>query len=44
MKKKGKTKRTAEEWARSEDIGQRLERRIAELKAAEAQAERRANS
>ncbi len=45
MKKKRKTtKRTAEEWARSEDIGRRLERRIAELKAAEAQGERRASS
>jgi hypothetical protein len=45
MKKKRKTaKRTPEERARSEELGRRLERRIAELNAAEAQAERRASS
>lgn len=43
MKRK-KAKRTAEEWARSDELAARLARRIAERKAAEAQAARRAKS
>ncbi len=44
MKRKKTNKRTAEEWARSDELAARLAQLIAERKAAEAQPERRANS